>query len=150
VRRMDKPFEVISESLPNHEKAMEFMEKLYTVATTKAVYSEPVEVGEYKVITASEVHVMKGFGYGSGGGTAPSPKVEEDQEDGKQESGIGYGGGGGGGGTAAARPVAVIEIGPHGVRVEPIVDPTKIAIAFFTTIISIFAMGSKMKRANRR
>lgn len=143
---MDKPFEVIAESIPDQDKAYEFMEKLYTVANPKAVFSEPVEVGEYKVITATELHVMQGFGYGGGGGAGNNPDSEEE---GAAPASIGYGGGGGGGGTAAARPVAAIEIGPHGVRVEPIVDPTKIAIAFFTTLISIFAMGSKMKRARR-
>ena len=144
--KMDKPFEVIAESIPDQDKAYEFMEKLYTVANPKAVFSEPVEVGEYKVITATELHVMQGFGYGGGGGAGNNPDSEEE---GAAPASIGYGGGGGGGGTAAARPVAAIEIGPHGVRVEPIVDPTKIAIAFFTTLISIFAMGSKMKRARR-
>ena len=144
--RMDKPFEVIAESIPDQDKAYEFMEKLYTVANPKAVFSEPVEAGEYKVITATELHLMMGFGYGGGGGVGNDPAGEE--EDAEPIS-IGYGGGGGGGGTAAARPVAAIEIGPHGVRVEPIVDPTKIAIAFFTTLISIFAMGSRMKRARR-
>ncbi|MGB3715118.1 MAG: hypothetical protein WA996_11880 [Candidatus Promineifilaceae bacterium] len=141
---MEKPFEVIAELVPDQDKAYEFMEKLYTVANPKAVFGEPVEVGEYKVITATELHVMKGFGYGGGGGVGNNPG---DEEKGDEPVSVGYGGGGGGGGTAAARPVAVIEIGPHGVRVEPIVDPTKIAIAFFTTLISIFAMGSKMKRA---
>ena len=68
------------------------------------------------------------------------------KEQDKEEKSIAFGSGGGGGGFVASRPVAVVEVGPHGVRVEPIVDPTKIAIAFFTTIISIFAMGAKMKR----
>jgi uncharacterized spore protein YtfJ len=144
---MDKPFELINESIPNQDKAYEFMEQLYAVASPKAVYSDPVEVGEYKVITASEVFVMQGFGYGGGGGTSGAPGDKEDEEGSEEEQAVGYGGGGGGGGTASARPVAAIEIGPHGVRVEPIVDPTKIAIAFFTTIISIFAMGSKLKQA---
>ena len=143
---MDKPFDVIAESIPDQDKAYEFMEKLYTVANPKAVFSEPVEAGEYKVITATELYVMQGFGYGGGGGVGNNPDSEEE---GDESVSVGYGGGGGGGGTAAARPVAAIEIGPHGVRVEPIVDPTKIAIAFFTTLISIFAMGSKLKRASR-
>jgi uncharacterized spore protein YtfJ len=143
---MDKPFEVIAESIPDQDKAYEFMEKLYTVANPRAVFSEPVEAGEYKVITASELYIMKGFGYGGGGGVGSNPDSEEE---GEEPVSVGYGGGGGGGGTAAARPVAAIEIGPLGVRVEPIIDPTKIAIAFFTTLISIFAMGSKMKRARR-
>ena len=147
---MDKPFELLKESIPDQDKAYEFMEQLYAVSSPKAVYSEPVEVGEYKVITASEVYVMQGFGYGSGGGVSSGAADQEAEEGSEEEQNVGYGGGGGGGGTASARPVAAIEIGPHGVRVEPIVDPTKIAIAFFTTIISIFAMGSKLKRASSK
>ncbi|MFN2189589.1 MAG: hypothetical protein ACK2T3_12570 [Candidatus Promineifilaceae bacterium] len=147
---MDKPFELVRESIPNQEKAFEFMEKLYDIADPKAVYGEPVEVGEYKVITASEVYIMQGYGYGYGGGAGSgSPDtdtVDEGPDDKSDGQAVGIGGGGGGGGSVSARPVAAIEIGPHGVRVEPIVDPTKIAIAFFTTLISIFAMSSRLKK----
>jgi hypothetical protein len=45
-----------------------------------------------------------------------------------------------------ARPVAVISVGPEGVQVESVVDPTKIAIAFFTTLGSMFFMLSRMRR----
>jgi uncharacterized spore protein YtfJ len=144
---MDKLIEIAAESIPNQDRAYEFMEKLYTVANAEAVFTEPVENGEYKVITASELTIAKGFGYGGGGGFGAEPS---DKDESDQEASAGFGGGGGGGGTATARPVAAIEIGPHGVRVEPIVDPTKIAVAFFTTIFGIFAMLSKMKRARKR
>lgn len=144
---MTKSLEILAESIPDQNKAFEFMEKLYAVGDSKAVYSEPVEVGEYKVITASEVAVFMGYGFGGGGSTMESTIGEEE---GEPQPNIGYGAGGGGGGSAVARPVAAIEIGPHGVRVEPIVDPTKIAIAFFTTLVSIFAMMGRMKRARRR
>ena len=60
--------------------------------------------------------------------------------------GEGYGGGGGGGGFSAGRPVAAIIVEPEGVRIEPIVDPTKIALAFFTVLGSIFWMGYRMRR----
>ena len=36
-----------------------------------------------------------------------------------------------------SRPVAVITVGPEGTKVEPVVDPTKIAIAFFTTFAAM-------------
>ena len=65
------------------------------------------------------------------------------------ESGSGVGGGGGGGGAAAGRPVAVITIDQEGVRVEPVFDATKVALAFFTMLGSIFFMGSKMRKASR-
>jgi hypothetical protein len=41
--------------------------------------------------------------------------------------------GGGGGGRTLARPVAIIIMDAEGVRVEPVVDPTKIALAALTT-----------------
>jgi len=45
--------------------------------------------------------------------------------------------------------VAAILIGPDGVRVEPIVDPTKIAIAFFTTIGAMFVSWRAIRKAAR-
>ncbi|MCZ7670108.1 MAG: hypothetical protein M5U34_24495 [Chloroflexi bacterium] len=67
-------------------------------------------------------------------GVDNSEGVEEKSSGGS----YGSGGGGGGGGSIMARPVAVISIGPKGVRVEPIMDPTKIVIAFFTTMAAVF------------
>ena len=46
-----------------------------------------------------------------------------------------------------ARPVAAIIIEPDGVRVEPIMDPTKIAVAFFTTLLSIIMALSKARKS---
>ncbi|NJN54907.1 MAG: hypothetical protein HC804_09210, partial [Anaerolineae bacterium] len=40
--------------------------------------------------------------------------------------------------------------GPEGVRVEPIVDATKIAIAFFTAFGAMWMALSKMRRAANR
>lgn len=124
---------LVLEKVPNQEKAHELIGRLFDVAKPGAVFSEPVTEGEYTVITAAELHVGMGAGFGGGGGAASDP----DDAEGDEESGIGYGGGGGGGGTATSRPVAAIIIGPNGVRVEPIVDPTKIAVAFFTMLITL-------------
>ena len=93
-----------------------------------------------------------GAGYGGGGGVGGDgghngdggPRLDDEQN---EATGSGFGGGGGGGGTAMARPVAAIIIEPNGVRVEPIIDPTKIAIAFFTTLLSIFMALGKGRRA---
>ena len=144
---MSKDLEIIAESVPSQEKANELLERLADAADAKAVFSEPVESGDYKVITAAEVSVGLGFGYGGGGGFGDDMSTEGDETTAK---GVGIGSGGGGGGMTMARPVAAIEIGPHGVRIEPIVDPTKIALAFFTTLVSMFALMSKMKRARRK
>jgi uncharacterized spore protein YtfJ len=136
--------EMISESIPNQDKANEILERLIAVSSPSSVYSEPVVSGEYQVITASEVRIGMGFGFGGGGGL--EAETESSEEDQSKEPSVGYGGGGGGGGAALGRPVAAIEIGPEGVRVKPIIDPTKIAIAFFTTLVSMFAMMGQMRR----
>jgi uncharacterized spore protein YtfJ len=149
---MANGIEIIAEKIPNQERAFELMDKLFETASPAAVYSEPIEAGEYKVITASEVSVGLGYGYGGGGGFGDEPNDSGEGNGGKAGSvgaGGGLGTGGGGGGGSLGRPVAAIEIGPHGVRVEPIVDPTKIAIAFFTTLVSMFVMMGQMKRSRR-
>ncbi len=149
----------ITKSIENQEEAMELMEKLFDAAEPDAVYSEPVVAGEYTVITACEISVGLGFGYGLGGGsTPPAPTDEADEadetdeadEEQKAAAGFGFGGGGGGGGASAGRPVAVISVGPNGVSVEPIIDVSKLAIAFLTTLLSIFMMGKKMRKAARK
>jgi uncharacterized spore protein YtfJ len=127
---------VISESIPTQKDANELMDKMFESARPSAIFSQPVVHGEYAVITASETIGGLGYGYGGGyGGDDPADEGEDADPDGAS---FGGGGGGGGGGTILARPVAAISIGPDGVRVEPIVDPTKIAIAFLTTMAAIF------------
>jgi uncharacterized spore protein YtfJ len=133
---------IFIEKIPDQEKANELMAKLFTVTQPEVVFSPPVTAHEQTVITASEVTAGFGFGFGSGGGTAPNNNAEEDSP----AANFGGGGGGGGGGTALARPVAAVIITPQGVRVEPIVDVTKISIAFFTAFGAIVSMLYKMTR----
>lgn len=142
---MGNAIEFIKESIPDQNAANELMGRLFDAARPEAVYGEPVTQGEYTVITASEISVGLGYGYGGGGGMGPGQAGEE----GVPEAGeaVGYGSGGGGGGGSGARPVAVIEIGPNGVRVEPVVDPTKIVLAFFTAFGAMFMMLARMKQA---
>ena len=129
-------------SVQNQAEANAILEKLVNTARPEAVYSAPVTQGEYTVVTASELFLGMGFGYGSGGG---GDDPEEAKAQGRP-AGMGYGSGGGGGGTAAARPVATIIIGPDGVRVEPIVDVTKVALAFFTTLGTMLLMLRGMRK----
>ena len=131
----------------NHQHTMEMMEKLFEVAKPQAVFGEPLEVGEQVVLTASEVNLGMGVGYGIGGGPRPSPRGKKvSQEEETSAAAPGMGGGGGGGGGAQGRPVAVITIDETGVEVEPILDLTKIMLAFFTAIGSMFMMFSQMKK----
>jgi len=120
-------------SVRNHEQAMDVLKRLFAVAEPGAVYSAPQTIGDQVVITAAEVSIGLGFGYG--GGNSPENRG---------------GGGGGGGGGAGGRPVAVICVGPQGVRVEPIIDPTKIALAFFTALGAILIAWGRMRRASRQ
>jgi len=138
---------VVAAAEKSQKWAADVVEKLFDVAQPSSVYAEPITAGEHTVITASEVSVGMGFGIGIGGGEGRglptgSPD-EEETELGGEGSGMG---GGGGGGASLARPVAVISVGPEGVQVEPVVDPTKIAIAMFTTLGTMFFMLSRMRR----
>lgn len=147
---MNDELEFLTEKIPSQREANALMERLFIVAEPDIVFSEPVTQGEYTAITAREVTIGLGFGYGGGGGIGTSEGATRRTEDeASGDRGAGYGGGGGGGGTAAGRPVAVIEIGPSGVRVEPIVDPTKISIALFTAMGSMGVMLLKMIRQMR-
>lgn len=134
-------------SLVNSAKeSTSLIEKLFAVTQPSAIYSEPVKSDEYTVITASEIAVGMGFGYGMGGRSDSESNQEASQEEDEVAGGRG---GGGGGGYSTARPVAVISIGPNGVDVEPVVDVTKIGIAMFTTIGSMFMMWHKMGKASK-
>ena len=110
------------------------MDKFLSAATIEAVYGSPIKDGENTVIPAAEVLSVAGFGLGGGSG----PQGMGDNEN------TGNGAGGGGGGRVLSRPVAAIVISPAGVRVEPIVDVTKIALAVFTTLGFMTAMLTRM------
>jgi hypothetical protein len=83
--------------------------RIWAAAQPGAVYSAPVTSGEYTIITASEV--LAGGGYGL--------------DDTK---------GSGGGGFSRGRPVATIIIGPDGVKVQPVVDATRVALGVMAAV----------------
>ena len=92
--------------------------RLVETAKVDAVFGQPVERGNAVVIPCSEVVV--GLGFGMGGGPV-------------DERGNQVGGGGGAGGGARGRPVAAVVVTQDDVRVEPIMDITKVALAGMTT-----------------
>ncbi len=104
----------------SQEQAERIIERIFAPTRPGAVFGEPVRSGDYTLITASAVGSGGGFGFG--GGSSPMPGTEGNS------GGENAGAGGGGGGGASGRPVAVIIIGPDGVRVEPIVDVTQVAL----------------------
>jgi len=111
------------------------MDKFLSAADVEAVYGTPLREGENIIIPAAEVLSIAGFGLGSGSGSQGPGENERP----------GGGGGGGGGGHILSRPVAAIVISPAGVRVEPIVDVTKIALAGLTTLGFMAAMLSRLR-----
>jgi len=133
-------------SIKNQEESTRLTERLFEVVEPDVVFSKPKKVGEYTMITASEINVGVGSGYGFGSGSYTPPADEQDPEDEEQGYGSGSGGGGGGGGMSSARPVAVIIAGPDGVVVQPVLDRTKIGIALLTTLGTMFITLSKMRR----
>lgn len=115
-------------TIENNEETTELIGKLFDVSNANAVLSDPISEGEYSTVVASELMVSMGAGFGSG------------------YSEVDGGGGGGGGGFSSARPVAAIEIGPNGVRVEPIVDVTKVGLAAIATIGGIILAWTRVLR----
>ena len=121
--------EVISTS--SLEMTRDMMEQFIAVASVEAVYGEPIQSGDTLIIPTAEVVSFMGFGLGDSG---------------KQNAGAG----GGGGGQTHSRPVAVIIAGPEGIRVEPVVDVTKIALAMFTAAGFMAATLMRMMNPRRR
>ncbi len=96
------------------------LDRFLEVADVDTVFGEPVRQGETTIVPAAEVITGFGFGFGRGSDSSEAPRHE------------GGGGGGGGGGSVLARPVAVVVASPQGVRVEPVIDFTKVALAAIT------------------
>ncbi len=113
------------------------LEMIFESASVQAVYAAPIQNGETIVVPSAEIFGMAGFGYGTGGGK-------------DEKSNAGGGGGGGGWGRTFSRPVAAVVITPTSVRVEPIVDVTKIGLAALTTIGFMFAMIGRINRRAHR
>ena len=116
------------------DMVQETLETFLESADVSKVYAEPIEHEGNMIIPAAEI--LSGVGFGAGYG-AGGP-LDED--------GGGSGGGGGGGGRTLARPVAVIISDKNGVRVEPVMDPTKIALTALTAFGFIFGTLAKMKK----
>ena len=145
--------------LKNQESSQQILEKFVETARPSSVFAPPLTAGDYTIITASEVYAGMGVGFGGGGGSGPEaseepigdqPPAEQAAADEELPPGSGVGYGGGGGGVTLGRPVAAITVGPDGVSVEPIVDVTTIAIAFFTTVGAMALMFSRMAKLSQK
>ncbi len=117
------------------------MNTFLEAASVNAVYGQPIENGDTLIIPAAEI--LSGIGFGTGAGYGPQSAEGEKQQK------TGGGGGGGGGGRVLSRPVAVIISSPEGVRVEPVVDATKIALAALTASGFMLAMLARMSNPRK-
>jgi uncharacterized spore protein YtfJ len=143
-----------------HERAAEVLTELVSVASADKVYSEPVVAGDRTIITAAEIHTGMGFGYGlaAGSGGRGGEASESDAKTrvaswgrGRRAGGeAGPGGGGGGGGQSTGRPVAVVTIADDGVRVQPVLDRTKIVLTALSGLGAIGLTLIQLRRAGRR
>ena len=120
------------------------LEEFLVTADVHAVYGEPIEHGDTLIIPTAEV--LCGMGVGAGYGLGTSPESETGEAKGVSS---GSGGGGGGGGRVFSRPVAVIISSPQGVRVEPVIDITKIALASLTAAGFMVGMMLRMLSAKK-
>lgn len=133
---LDIDFDLDAGAVTTIDRAADIMERFYDAVDVDAVFGEPVRHGDMLVIPAAEVASGSGFAFGGGGG------VDENGE-------MGDGAGGGGGGSTMSRPVAVIVVTPDKVHVEPIVDPTKVAVTFLTVLGMIFTVGARMRAMSK-
>jgi uncharacterized spore protein YtfJ len=99
------------------------IEEMLERLSVNTVFGTPTREGDIIVIPVAEIGV--GFGYGHGWGQSPGSVAKGAGE----AAGPVEGGGGGGGGGGRARPVGYIRIAPEGVKFEPILDETRIALA---------------------
>ena len=138
---VEAPYDITMALPKSLELAKDTMVKFLAAASVNAVYGEPIQSGDTLIIPTAEVLSGMGFGVGTGVGN----NVAQDQE-GKPAQNSGGGGGGGGGGRVLSRPVAVVIASPEGVRIEPVVDVTKVALAALTAGGFILGMLLRMLR----
>jgi uncharacterized spore protein YtfJ len=130
----------MSSSTAGLETIQRTLDQFLESAKVEAVYGQPVQHGDTMIIPSAEVVSIMGFGLGSGVNTG------QDQ-DGKKENNEGMGGGGGG--RVFSRPVAVIVASPEGIRIEPVVDITKVILAALTTIGFMAGMFARMYKPTK-
>ena len=116
------------------------MEEFLATSDVRVVYGEPIQHDDTMIIQTPEAVCVLALGSGSGSGTNADQNPEKPSQ--------GSGSGGGGWGRALSRPVAVVVASPEGVRVDPVFDITKIALAGLTALG--FMVGMMFRMSSRR
>ncbi|HLJ32842.1 MAG TPA: spore germination protein GerW family protein [Ktedonobacteraceae bacterium] len=115
----------------------EVMNKMASIASVHMVFGEPVQRGDTVIIPCAEVSMGGGMGMGGG------PNGNTGQKTLPVGKGTGVGGG------VRSRPIAVIVMTPEGVRVQPIMDMTKVTLAVFTTAVFMLVQLTRFLRSDR-
>ncbi|HEY75233.1 MAG TPA: hypothetical protein G4O00_03510 [Thermoflexia bacterium] len=97
------------------QRLFDSVETLGRKANVNVAFGRPVATEGRTVIPVAEVSYGFGLGFGSAG----------EEETAEAAGGVG----GGGGGGVRTRPIAMVEVAPEGIRVEPLVDEGKITLA---------------------
>jgi len=116
------------------------VDEFLAAADVSVVYGEPIQHDDTLIIPTAEILCAMGFGVGSGSGNSAEQNPD------KPSQGSAFGGGGGG--RVLSRPVAVVVASPEGVRVEPVIDLTKIALAGLTALG--FMVGMMFRMSSRK
>ena len=127
---------------------------IFKAAEPGAVFGAPVVAGEYTVITASEVSSAGGFGNTRGmAPSKPANAIGEEAPTTRENSPTASWSGGGGGGGSSGRPIAVIVIGPDGVKIKPVMDATKYMLAMISmwrAVLPALLKLAVVRRARKR
>lgn len=114
-------------------------------ANWKTVFGDVIEVDGRRLIPVASVQ----YGFGMGGGQGQAPRAGSRAKSPPKDGNPSLGGGGGGGG-ARIEPIALIDITDGRLRVEPIVNVTKLAvIALVVAGWSMFWVARAMRAAAR-
>jgi uncharacterized spore protein YtfJ len=120
---------------------LEPIEKAVERLGVSSVFGEPVKEGDVTVVPVAEVRFALGYGHGFG---------RERSEAGEGGPGSSEGSGGGSGAGGRASPKGYIRISPEGVRFEPVVDVTRIALAGMAFAAwTVFWIGRALRDAHR-
>lgn len=120
--------DVVTESARTRSTLSDGLDRLMHVSADR-VFAAPVHIGERVVIPAARIEFSGGFGFGFESGEAADRET-----------------GGSSGGRRAGRPVAVIEAGPNGVRVKPVVDYTRVALALLAAGLAVWTASRVHRR----
>ncbi len=89
-------------------------QEMQTKAGVRSVFGEVIELDGRKLIPVASV----AYGFGVGGGQGPKRQVKGEAP-----------GGGGGGGGIRIEPIALIEVTGGELKIQPIVNVTRVALA---------------------